>query len=260
MLTKEVKIVFENEDFMCLDKPAGLVVHSDGRTEEKSLTDWVKKYSDTNGLNLEVVGNPHTLDSGRYVERWGIVNRLDRDTSGLILIAKNQDTFTELRRLFQEKKMVKKYEALVWGDVDIGEKTETTINEKVTRHKKDPRVWTCGFTSEEGGRQTGLDAITFVEKVRYISEKNWTLLSLTPKTGRTHQLRLHCRFLGHPIVGDDKYGLNGKVNQHSTRQIVSLLVEENIKSDMAETLKLVAKGLEFELYGQKYNFKSYFNL
>lgn len=263
-------VVFENENFMVVDKPQGLVVHGDGRTEEKNLVDFLIYYFNGKNLNLDAqknIGNPHTLDSGRYVERWGIVNRLDRDTAGLVLVAKNQKTFFELQKLFQEKKIVKKYQAFVWGtpsnsvsDISVplplagGE--EVLIDEKITRHKKDPRIWTCGFTSAEGGRQTGVDATTIVRKIKYLPEKNWTLLSLIPKTGRTHQLRLHCRFLGHPIVGDDKYGLNGKINQHSTRQIQSLLTEKNVEVDKKEKLKLIAKSLEFELFGEKYFFES----
>lgn len=250
-----MKIILENEDFICVDKPAGLVVHSDGRTEEESLVDFIKIISEKNNLNLEDIGNPHTLDSGRYTARWGIVNRLDRDTAGLILIAKNQKTFSELQNLFLDKKILKKYLALVWGDVGFEEKT---ITEKITRHKKDPRIWTCGFTSFEGGRQTGLDAVTMIRKIKYIPEKNWSLLSLIPKTGRTHQLRLHCRFFGHPIVGDDKYGLNGKINEHSIRQIKNLMSKENVHEDKKQKLKLIAKSLEFELGGQKYFIESKF--
>jgi 23S rRNA-/tRNA-specific pseudouridylate synthase len=185
---------------------------------------------------------------------------LDRDTAGLILVAKNQKTFDELQKLFKEQKVVKKYEALVWGEVDLGDEPEIIVNEKITRHKKDPRIWTCGFTSSEGGRHTGVDATTIVKKIKYFSEKNWTLLSLTPKTGRTHQLRLHCRFLGHPIVGDDKYGLNGKINEHSIRQIEKILSEENVENDKKEKLKLVAKSLEFELHEERYSFESSFIL
>lgn len=274
MQINEVKVIFENTDFMVVDKPQGLVVHGDGRTEEMSLVDFLIGHFGAEKVNLEVqknIGNPHTLDSGRYVERWGIVNRLDRDTAGLILVAKNQNIFNELQKLFQEQKIVKEYEALVWGEVDLGDKPEIIVNEKLTRHKKDPRIWTCGFTSSEGGRQTGLEALTIVRKVKYLPERNWTLLSLTPKTGRTHQLRLHCRFLGHPIVGDDKYGLNGKINEHSTRQIEHLTRPPKIppefsigkdrsteqEMDKKEKLKLVAKSLKFELFGEEYSFESW---
>jgi len=284
MQINEVKIVFENENFLVIDKPQGLVVHGDGRTEEMSLVDFLALYfenppaqanacvdplykGDTSAEVQKNIGNPHTLDSGRYIERWGIVNRLDRDTAGLILVAKNQITFNELQKLFQEQKITKKYEALVWGNVDFGDHQEMVVDEKITRHKKDPRIWTCGFASFEGGRQTGLEALTIVRKVKYFPEKNWTLLSLIPKTGRTHQLRLHCRFLGHPIVGDDKYGLNGKINEHSMRQIEHLtqplLGKERStvqEMDKKEKLKLIARSLEFELFGEGYSFESSFIL
>ena len=236
----KIKIVFENDNFFCVDKPAGLVVHSDGRTDEESLVDWLEKNPPNpplkGGLQVQQknIGNPHTLDSGRYESRWGIVNRLDRDTAGLILIAKNQKTFDELQGLFQENKIRKMYQALVWGQVDFQEKI---INQKITRHKKDPRIWTCGFTAQEGGRESGREAVTLITSPRTcsasvdplqkgVTSTNSALVQtkvfLYPKTGRTHQLRLHCRFIGHPIVGDDKYGVNGKINEHSVRQIQSL--------------------------------------
>ncbi len=288
----KIKIIFENENFMCVDKPAGLVVHSDGRTEEDTLTDFLKQNPPNppliNGgatsakVLQKDIGNPHTLDSGRYTERWGIVNRLDRDTSGLILIAKNQNAFLELQKLFQENKIQKIYQALVWGQVNFHEKI---INQKITRHKTDPRIWTCGFTAQEGGRESGREAETFITPPRTGSASvdplqkgatsaNSALVQtkvfLYPKTGRTHQLRLHCRFIGHPIVGDDKYGLNGKINEYSTRQIENyltqpLLTKERSSATVQEIdkkykLQLIAKSLEFELLGEKYFLESEFEL
>lgn len=275
-ITQQVEIIFENQDFLCIDKPAGLIVHSDGRTEEESLSDWLKLFSEKNNLNLENIGNPHTLDSGRYERRLGIVNRLDRDTAGLILIAKNEDTFAALQKLFMLNSSTlqgwgsggisKKYLALVWGKIDLQKLVEENkifrtekeniylIKEKITRHKKDPRVWTCGFTSAEGGRQTGLNAETLFSILSF--DQGQTLVNLYPKTGRTHQLRLHLRFLGHPIVGDDKYGLNGKINEHSIRQIENLMSQENLEQDKNQKLKLIAKSLEFELNGEKYFLES----
>lgn len=269
-MISQVKIIFENQDFMCVDKPQGLVVHGDGRTEEKSLVDFLIDFFLRNNLNLKNVGNPHTLDSGRYVSRWGVVNRLDRDTAGLILVAKNQNTFDELQKLFNGttplslgegpgERVIKTYLALVWGRPDF---TEKIVTEKITRHKKDPRIWTCGFTEEEGGRKTGRDAKTVIQVKNhpFCEGKNMTQLLLIPQTGRTHQLRLHCRFIGHPIVGDDKYGINGKINEHSTRQIKDLMTTESLETDKKQKLKLIAKSLEFELDGTKYFFESGFEL
>jgi 23S rRNA pseudouridine1911/1915/1917 synthase len=279
---KDPEIVFENNDFIVLNKPSGLTVHPDGRTEENTLVDWLKEK--TQNPAQENIGNPHTLDSGRYVSRWGVVNRLDKETSGLILVAKNEKTFFELQKLFLEQKVVKKYSALVWGKVDVEKlleegkifKTENkddskdmfSIREKITRHKKDPRIWTCGFLSSEGGRSAGREALTFFNVDKYIpvekyleneSENFLTKINFYPKTGRTHQLRLHSRFLGHPILGDRKYGLNGKINEHSTRQIKDILENLNDKEMKFDTecrLALHAESLQFQLFGEKYFFEA----
>jgi 23S rRNA pseudouridine1911/1915/1917 synthase len=284
MLKKKVtgvKVVFEDDFILVLDKPSGLVVHPDGRTDEQSLVDWLTDFwvSQMNLLQRLFlrswilkkrvgVGNPHTLDSGRYEKRWGIVNRLDRDTSGLILIAKDTKTFFNLQKQFQDHLVKKEYEALVWGEIDlrkltsenkisIVENTEDLnfvskkgsyfyrVNEPVSRHKKDPRIWVCG--TDVGERVTKRSAETFFEVVETLPDQT-TAIKFFPQTGRTHQLRLHARFLGHPIVGDRKYGLNGVANEHGTSQIDNVLVkitEQEKDFDKNSRLMLHAKSLAF---------------
>lgn len=245
----KVEIVYEDEFFLALDKPSGLVVHPDGRTEEETLVGFLENSSKERGLHdLENIGNPHTLDSGRYFKRWGIVNRLDRDTSGLVLVAKDDKTFSELQRQFMQREVTKEYMALVWGKVELVN-NQVVVTAPISRHKKDPRIWVCG--KGVGERQTTRDAETSVELDKHLGEGEVrkSLLRLYPKTGRTHQLRLHCRFLGHPIVGDTKYGINGISNEHSTEQIKQLLEkvsEEDIKEDQLLKLKLQAFSLQFK--------------
>jgi len=246
-LLKDIKVIFEDGSFLAINKPSGLVVHSDGRTEEESLVDWIKMKCNEGGGEAaalqEKIGNPHTLDSGRYFPRWGIVNRLDRETSGIILIAKTTVAFENLQKQFIDRTIVKEYSALLWGSVEHSVK----ITEPISRHKKDPRIWVCGLTNEEGGRNTSRDAETDLEINSY-HPQHLTLVKLLPKTGRTHQLRLHTRFIGHPIVGDTKYGINGITNEHSTKQIDSLLKElsdEDLEVDKNSRLMLHARSLEF---------------
>ncbi len=226
-----------------------MVVHNDGRTQEKSLVDFLKE----NFPGLENIGNPHTLDSGRYEKRWGIVNRLDRDTSGIILIAKNEEVFLDLQKQFLERKVAKEYFAKVWGNLDL-EKLEREnkiqkvkenfykISEPISRHKKDPRIWVCG--ENVGERKTKRDTETDFAIIS--NTENFSFLKLFPKTGRTHQLRLHCRFLGHPIVGDKKYGINGITNEHNFSQIENLEINpEILEEEKNSRLMLHAKSLEF---------------
>jgi 23S rRNA pseudouridine1911/1915/1917 synthase len=234
----QVEKVFEDEYILVVDKPTGLIVHSDGRTKEETLDDWVKE----NYPELNIVGNPHTLDSGRYTPRWGIVNRLDRDTSGIILIAKDDNTFFDLQRQFWGRLVEKKYLAKVWGGNTQDETGK--ISEPISRHKKDPRIWVCG--TGVGERVTNKEAITLYRYIK--SEGTQSLIEFTPITGRTHQLRLHARFLGHPIVGDKKYGVNGIANEHGTEQIkkvLDVITSKDLEADKNSRLMLHAKSLEF---------------
>lgn len=185
-------ILFEDEQLVAINKPAGLVVHSDGRTTEPTLVDWVKEHYPM----LEEIGGLHTLDSERYVPRWGIVHRLDRETSGVILIAKDQQIFLDLQRQFLERKTEKTYHAIAWG---VFIEKAGIIDAPIGRSRSDFREWTVGSNA----RGTLRPAIT---SYRICAEKNeCSFVELKPKTGRTHQLRVHLKSLGHPIISDKRY-------------------------------------------------------
>ena len=188
----EPTILFEDADVLVVDKPAGLVVHSDGRTEEPTLTDWVlEKYP-----TLKDVGGMHTLDSGRYAPRAGILHRLDRETSGVIVIAKNDETFYFIQRQFLDHSIQKVYNAIVFGKL---EQKEGMIDLPIGRSRSDFRKWTTG----EDARGTLRPAYT---EYRVLKESDeFSLLELRPKTGRTHQLRVHLLAAAHPILCDGRY-------------------------------------------------------
>lgn len=186
-------ILYEDLHLLVINKPAGLVVHSDGRTTEATLSDWVKeKYPE-----LKDVGGLHTLDSGRYVERWGIVHRLDRDTSGVLLIAKDAQTFLDLQRQFLERKIEKVYHAIVHGS--LAEKAGR-IDLSIGRDRADFRQWAVAPHARGTLRSAITDYIVLGE------HDHCSFLELSPKTGRTHQLRVHLNALGHPIIADPRYG------------------------------------------------------
>jgi 23S rRNA pseudouridine1911/1915/1917 synthase len=186
-------ILYEDNDMLVLDKPSGLVVHSDGRTEERTLSEWVAAHYPV----LHEVGGLHTLDSGRYAPRMGIVHRLDRATSGIVLVAKHDDAFYFLQRQFLDRSIVKSYRAFVHG---VPEAKEGVIDRAIGRSRSDFRKW----ATEEDARGTLRPAISHHETLE--DNGHYAFLALSPKTGRTHQLRVHLSAIGHPILCDGRYG------------------------------------------------------
>src|SRR3989338_4695128 len=189
----EIFLLYEDGDLVAVGKPAGLVVHTDGRTSEPTLSDWVLQKLP----ELKDVGGMHTLDSGRYAPRAGILHRLDRETSGGILIAKNDETFYFLQRQFLDHSIEKIYSAFVEGVFD---EKEGVIDLPIGRSRSDFRQWTTGNDT----RGTLRKATT---AYRVLKEGGgFSFLELKPRTGRTHQLRVHLKAVGHPIVCDKRYG------------------------------------------------------
>src|SRR3989338_167832 len=187
------EIIYEDGAMLAVNKPAGLVVHSDGRTKEPTLTDWVlAKYP-----GQKDVGGMHTLDSGRYAARAGILHRLDRETSGVIVIARNDETFYFLQRQFLDHSIEKTYVAFVEG---VPEPKEGTIDLPMGRSRADFRQWATGDAAR-GTLRKAMSKYNVLE-----SKAGFSFLELSPQTGRTHQLRVHLKAIGHPILCDKRYG------------------------------------------------------
>lgn len=192
-----IPIIFEDENILVVDKPAGLMVHGDGRSKRETLADW---FAATYPLSAGV-GEPAELSNGAIVQRPGIVHRLDADTSGVIILAKTQEAFLFLKEQFQEREIKKVYEAFVYGNVrdDRG-----IINRAIGKSRRDPRL----RTATRGARGMMREAITHYRVLaRGRAENNETVtrLELRPKTGRTHQIRVHLQSMNHPIIADPLY-------------------------------------------------------
>lgn len=188
----KIKILYEDKDVLVLNKPAGLVVHEDGKTKEHTLVEWLlKKYP-----NIKKVGEPAKLSDGSEIEKPGIVHRLDRETSGVLIVAKNQKAFLFLKKQFQNHEVVKIYNAFVYGRLTEG---RGTIDLPIGRDKKDFRLW----SAQRGARGELREAETFYKVLKMGDASSY--IEARPKTGRTHQIRVHFRAIQHPVVADSLY-------------------------------------------------------
>lgn len=185
-----IEIIFEHKDFLVIYKPAGVLVHPpSNKSETICLTDWiVGSYKD-----IEFVG---------ATTRPGIVHRLDKDTSGLLLVALNNAAHAKLSDLFKNRTISKTYLAVVKGHPE----PEGTIDFPIGRHQTLRNRMTL--------RQDGRPALTHYKVLTYFED--CALVQVKPVTGRTHQIRLHFAQKGHPLLGDVLYGTTSKqIKRHA---------------------------------------------
>jgi 23S rRNA pseudouridine1911/1915/1917 synthase len=191
----EVPILYEDGDCLVLNKPAGLLTHSKGAfNPEASVANFVRQQIAGQTAAPEPAGKTEgRKDNGATSPRAGIVHRLDRATSGVIICAKTPAAMIWLQRQFSQRKTQKTYMALVRGQLST---KHARIDMPIERNPKQPQTYRVGA----GGKPARTEYQVLQES------KNFSLLELRPKTGRTHQLRVHCRQIGHPIAGDEWYG------------------------------------------------------
>jgi 23S rRNA pseudouridine1911/1915/1917 synthase len=175
-----LKIVYEDEYLLAVDKPAGMVVHPGAGHSSGTL------------VNALLAYNPEVANVGG-LERAGIVHRLDKDTSGLLLVAKDVDTHAALQRQFKHRQVIKTYLALVEDHV---EPREGLIEAAIGRDRRERKRMAV--------TRTGRPAVTQYRVVEFF--QNYSLLEVRPHTGRTHQVRVHLAWIGYPLVGDRVYG------------------------------------------------------
>ena len=197
-----IKILYEDPNILAIDKLSGILAHPDKRSEEKTIFDlFVKKYP-----KLE------------------IVHRLDRDTSGVMLLAKNKKAHEFLKKQFSSREIKKIYHAIVSGSI---KNDHGIINKPIGRSPTDFRRRLAG----RGARGELREAITEYKVLKHF--KNFSYLEIKPKTGRTHQIRVHMKYINHPIICDLLYNPSGLCPKDISR--MALHAKQNHKSRIAAT-------------------------
>jgi 23S rRNA pseudouridine1911/1915/1917 synthase len=189
---KAFEVLFENERILIINKPIGLMVHPDDRSEEITISDLVYHLY------------PEMREVGEG-DRFGVVHRLDRDTSGALILCKTKDSFKDVKNLFQNHKVKKVYRAIVEGNIreDTG-----VIDTPIARARSDFRKKAVVDMFSKDFRGAERTALTRYKVIGRSEDKSLTYVEVYPETGRTHQIRVHMRSIRHPIIGDDLYGSN----------------------------------------------------
>ena len=202
-------IVFEDKDIIILNKPAGLVVHPGSGNPKGTLVNALLNHDKTLG----------------FLPRAGIVHRLDKDTSGLMVVSKNESSYLHLVQQLKERSVKRTYLALVVG-TPVASKT---INEPISRHPK--------IRTKQAVSKNGKEAITsFNVQENY---QGYTLLKVNLQTGRTHQIRVHLSHIGHPIVGDPLYGNRNKFASGTSEELKKIISAFKRQALHAQALELV---------------------
>ena len=222
-LTRGLKPIFDSFHFAIFDKPSGIMVHPSSHQ-----------------LNVYTL-----LDEIKYHlgEKASLVHRIDAETSGLVLVAKNAFSDMILKSMFEEKLYTKKYKALVNGQI----KEELTINTPITN---DDGLIKLKMKTHSNGKES----TTIIKPIFYDKKNNQTLIEAIPLTGRQHQIRVHLDSIGHTIIGDPLYGVKEEFANLFLKNQIS--EEKRVQITKAKRLMLQADYLEFEFLDVIYKFSS----
>lgn len=191
-LYARIAVLYEDDAIIVIDKPAGLIVHEDGRIDRPTVVAWLLAHApEARGVGEQ----GKTLD-GTLLERSGIVHRLDAETSGVLILAKTQGAFLFLKEQFHARRVKKEYHAFVYGAM---KEPWGTIRRAIGRSARDFRL----RSAERGARGMLRPAVTHWKVLKQSATHAY--LSVTPETGRTHQIRVHLKAIGKPIVQDALY-------------------------------------------------------
>jgi len=206
-----LEIIFEDESLAVINKPAGMVVHPGAGVSSGTLANAIAYRFQIQNSELRIENNSDEQSKIQNIKsKIGIVHRLDKDTSGLLVVAKSEEIHEQLSEQFRNREVFKSYVALVHGAVE--EKTGT-IEQPIAREKHN--------RTKMSVRKHGRHAVS-IWKIRKRFEK-FTLLNVEIKTGRTHQIRVHLSFINHPVVGDETYnaGRDKTVKDPKIRQSIA---------------------------------------
>lgn len=229
-----LEILFEDNELLVVNKPKGMTVHPAPGSTHGTLVNAILAHTD----DLSGVGG---------VERPGIVHRLDKDTTGVLVVAKTDLAHTSLQAQIQQKTAERAYTALVWGETKFN---EAVVDAPIGRHPANRQKMAV---IKDISRYTARKAITHLKAIERFN--GFTLLDARLETGRTHQIRVHCSFIGYPVVGDSVYGgvkrqLPGSYGKLAQQKIGKLI--ENLRGQalharyLAFDHPVTGKRLEFE--------------
>lgn len=189
----DLNICYEDEYFIIVNKPSGLIVHPTMFSEDDTLSGAIKKYFKSKNI--------HFPDDDY---RWGVCHRLDKDTSGLIIVAKSLENQKILQDMIKNNKIKREYIGLVQGKLEA---KKMKIDAPLKRNSQGK------LNMEISQDKDALDAITYIEEIEKF--KSFTLVKFILETGRTHQIRVHCKYINNPIINDPLYGNKKTISNYN---------------------------------------------
>jgi len=189
-------ILYQDDDILVLNKPSGMVVNRAESVKGETVEEWIEKNSEFRIQNSECIEKD---ENSEFISRAGIVHRIDKETSGILLVAKNPAAFIKLQRQFKEHEVKKTYLALVHGTMSEEGEIRAPVGRLPWNRER--------FGIVPGGKES-VTRFKRIQNSEFRIQNNRIPLSLVevyPETGRTHQIRVHFKYLGHPLVGDYLY-------------------------------------------------------
>ena len=226
----KIEIIYEDDNVIVINKPAGVLSQNAESSKSPSVSDFLVEHY------------PKIKEVGEDEQRCGTVHRLDKDTSGVMIVAKNNQAFEFLKDQFKNRKTQKVYLALVYGKVNP---PEGVIDLKIGRSKTNPNMQTVTDTKKKEDIKSR-EARTVYKTIKNF--KDYSLLEVSPKTGRMHQIRVHLKAIGYPVMGDQKYFFKKHKNNnlelkrqflHASELKIQLLdgKDKIFKAELADDLK-----------------------